>query len=228
MENTFQEYITSLEGAEDIIFLSDSFLPALQNIEDNFARSMQDGLGHGLIVGYLEHWCDNWESDTEEGILENSGIVPALRALFSLPSFDPDSWIKRRFLIRGLTIFPKDTDLPTEIKNRYVELISCFIYGHFHSCFALSRSIVEIAFKTKFPAMSNSSLGDIINKKWFEEPILKNNEEMREKIRIVAKAGNQVLHASQEKVKFLIQELNAKRSILDTKATLEFLFTPEN
>ena len=177
------------------------------------------------VTGFLEHIRDEWEGKTENGDVEDWGIVGALNVFFSLPSYDPDAWLKRRFLIRGVRISSNSTNIPQKIEIGFREACTCFIYGQNIASAALARSVMDAAFKDKFECFKNMKLGDIIRKGWYKIAELKNQQQLNEKAKKILNAGNDALHEhGDNKVRQLINELSTRTVLEDLQKILEYLY----
>jgi len=58
---------------------------------------------HAKIAGFLEHFRDEWEWKIEEGHIDDGDLLDALDAFFTLPNYDPDAWLRRKFMIGGVS-----------------------------------------------------------------------------------------------------------------------------
>jgi len=143
--------------SDDFISLCDKMLQKLDN------RSSK-----ASVAGFLEHIRDEWEDKTEAGDVEDWGIVDALKVFFNLPNYDPDAWLKRRFLIRGVRISSSSKNIPKKIEIGFNEACSCFIYGQNLATSALARSVMETALKEKFIVFKDMGLRNIIYTKTFK------------------------------------------------------------
>jgi hypothetical protein len=177
------------------------------------------------VTGFLEHIRDEWEGKTEDGDVEDWGIVGALRVFFSLPNYDPDGWLKRRFLIRGVRVSSSSKNIPQKIEIGFSEACTCFIYGQNLASSALARAVMEAALKDKFIIFKNMGLGDIIHKGWHKIEELKNHQQLNEKAERILKAGNEALHEhGDNKVRQLINELSTRTMLEDLQKILEYLY----
>lgn len=177
------------------------------------------------VTGFLVHIRDEWEGKTEDGDVEDWGIVGALNVFFSLPNYDPDAWLKRRFLIRGVKISSRLKNIPKKIEIGFSEACTCFIYGHNLATSALARSVMEAALKDKFILFKNMELNNIIQKGWYKVEELKKHHELNAKAERIRKAGNDALHENGDtKVRQLINELSTRTVLEDLQKILEYLY----
>jgi hypothetical protein len=177
------------------------------------------------VTGFLEHIRDEWEGKTEDGDVEDWGIVGALNVFFTLPNYDPDAWLKRRFLIRGVRISSSSINIPKKIEIGFSEACTCFIYGQNLATSALARSVMEAALKDKFIFFKNMELNDIIHSGWYKIDELKKQQELNERAERIRKAGNEALHEhGDKKVRQLINELSTRTILEDLQKILEYLY----
>lgn len=189
-------------------------------LENNRSRSNK-----ASVTGFLEHIRDEWEGKTEEGDVEDWGIVSALEVFFSLPNYDPDAWLKRRFLIRGVRISSSSTNIPKKIEIGFSEACACFIYGQNLASSALARSVMEAALKDRFIVFNNMNLGDIIYNGWYKIDHLKKHSELNAKAKKIWEVGNEALHDYRDdKVRQLINELNARTVLDNLQKILEYFY----
>lgn len=201
----------------------------VSNDFDSFCETMLqkiDGRSSmASVTGFLVHIRDEWEGKTEDGDVEDWGIVGALNVFFSLPNYDPDAWLKRRFLIRGVRISSSSRNIPQKIEIGFSEACTCFIYGQNLATSALARSVMEAALKDKFKVLKNLLLGDIIHKGWHKIDELRKHQELNEKAERIWKAGNEALHEHEDyKVRQLINELSTRTILEDLQKILEYLY----
>jgi len=201
--------------------VSDEFV----SICDVMLQKLDNSSNNASVTGFLEHIQDEWEGKTEDGHVEDWGIVDALKVFFSLPNYDPDAWLKRRFLIQGVRISSSLKNIPKKIEMGFSEACACFIYGQNLASSALARSVMEAALKDRFIVFKNMSLGNIIHNGWFKIDQLKKQSELNAKAKKIWEAGNEALHDYRDnKVRQLINELNA-RSVLDNlQKILEYFY----
>ena len=181
---------------------------------DLMLKSSNNSSQDASVSGFLEHIYWDWEGKTETGDVEDLGIVEALDAFFSLPNYDPDSWLKRKFLIQGVRISSDLNNLPKKVELGFGEACACFIYGHNMASSALARSVMEAALKDKFILFKNLSLGEIVHKAWFKIEYLKKYPELNTKAKKIWAVGNEALHNyGDKKVSQLMNELNARTAL---------------
>ncbi len=201
--------------------VSDDFV----SLFDRMLQKLDNRSNKASVTGFLEHIRDEWGWKTEGGDVEDWGILDALDVFFSLPNYNPDAWLKRRFLIRGVRISSSSKNIPKKIEIGFSEACACFIYGQNLASSALARSVMEAALKDKFIFFRNMGLGEIIDKGWYKIDQLRKHPKLNEKAKKILEAGNEALHEhGDSKVRQLINELNA-RSILDNlQKILEYLY----
>jgi len=198
----------------DFVSLCNSMLQKLDNRSNKAS-----------VTGFLEFIQDEWERDIEEGNVEDWGILDALKVFFSLPNYDPDAWLKRRFLIRGVRISSSSKNIPKKIEIGFSEACTCFIYGQNLATSALARSVMEAALKEKFIVFKNMRLGDIIYHGWYKLDQLRKQTKLNEKAKKILEAGNEALHEyGDNKVRQLINELNARTILENLQKILEYLY----
>jgi len=199
----------------------------LNALFNNMSINLSNYGSKASITTWLEHMYDDWSWKTEEGHVEDYGIVQALRLVFLLPSFNPDEWLRRRFLIRGVRISSDLIHMPKTIETRFNEACTCFIYGQNLATYALARAVLEVALKEKYIVFSSRSmtLGNIINKGWHKIDQLKRYPELRKKAEKIWLAGNDALHMHNDyKVQHLINEFVAISVLENLKELLEHLY----
>lgn len=201
--------------SDDFVSLCNSMLQKLDNRSNNKAS----------VTGFLEHIQDEWEGKTENGDVEDWGIVDALKVFFSLPNYDPDAWLKRRFLIRGVRISSSSKNIPKKIEIGFSEACACFIYGQNLASSALARSVMEAALKDRFIVFKNMGLGDIIHNGWYKIDQLKKHSELNAKAKKIWEAGNEALHDyGDNKVRQIINELYARIVLDNLQEILEYFY----
>jgi len=201
--------------------VSDDFI----SLCDEMLQKLDNGSSKASVTGFLEHIRDEWENKTEVGDVEDWGIVDALRVFFSLPNYNPDAWLRRRFLIRGVRISSSSKNIPKKIEIAFREACACFIYGQNLATSALARAVIEAVLKEKFKVFRNMTLGKIIKKGWYKIDQLKRHPELNEKAKKIWKVGNEALHQNEDnKVRQLINELNAQTVLINLKELLEYLY----
>ena len=222
--NEMDEALSDLEqttSAGKLYQISDDFI----SLCDIMLKQLGKKSNKASVTGFFEHIRDEWEWKTEEGDVEDWGIVDALKVLFSLPNYDPDAWLKRRFLIRGVRILSDSKNIPKKIEIGLREACACFIYGQHLASSALARSVLEAALKDKFFVFQNMKLGDIIHNGWFKVDQLKKCPELNKKAEKIWEAGNEALHEyGDSKVRQLINELYARTILDNLQQILEYLF----
>jgi hypothetical protein len=201
--------------SDNLISLSEIMLRQLSNRTNKEAS----------VTAFLEHIRDDWERKTEDGDVEDWGIVDALKVFFSLPNYDPDAWLKRRFLIRGVRISESSQNVPKKVELGFSEACASFIYGQNIAACALARSVMETALKEKFIVFKNQSLGKIINVDWHKIDKLKEQTQLNENAKKILEAGNNALHEYRDnKVRQLINEFNARSILNNLQKILEYLY----
>ena len=176
------------------------------------------------VTGFLDHIRDEWGWKTEAGDVEDWGIIDALDIFFSLPNYDPDAWLKRRFLIRGVRV-SSSIKIPKKIEIGFSEACASFIYGQNLASSALGRSVLEAALKDKFILFKNRTLAEIIGVDWHKVDQLKKHPNLNEKAEKIRSAGNEALHEhGDNKVRQLINEANAIAILNNLKEILEYLY----
>ncbi|MCH8014583.1 MAG: hypothetical protein IH823_07395 [Candidatus Dadabacteria bacterium] len=165
--------------------------------------------------------------------------VKVFDELFSLPNFEPDAFMARRFELEGVYVSDA-TRLNEIVKRRFDEAINCYIYGNYLGGLAMCRAILEIAFvdmykdecPTYFLQRKNKievKLGAFIHDKWgdFFTP---GDEELRDNL--VQKAVNihtaagTILHSYNEMwVELLCYSGQLRDQLANLKAILEYLYS---
>ena len=197
----------------------------LSSFCDKMLEKVDSSSNEASITGFLEHIRDEWEGKTEAGEVEDWGIVDALKVFFNLPNYDPDAWLKRRFLIRGVRISSSSKNIPKKIEIGFSEACTCFIYGQNLATSALARSVMETALKEKFKVFKNMGLGDIIHNGWYKVDRLRKNPKLNAKAVKIWEAGNEALHEyGDNKVRQLINELKARTILKNLQEILEYLY----
>jgi hypothetical protein len=177
------------------------------------------------IALFLEHFREEWEWKIEEGHIEDGDLLDALDAFFALPEYDPDGWLKRRFLIGGLLLVREVRGISRKTKATFYEACVSFIYGLNLAAISLARSVLESALKENYSFLEGQTLGIIVNEGWTKIDKLRRRPELREKARGIWLAGNQALHEHRkDKVVHTLNELYARSVLLDLKEILEFLY----
>ena len=177
------------------------------------------------IASFLEHFRDEWEWKIEEGYIEDGERLDALDAFFTLPNYDPDGWLKRKFLIGGV-LFVEDTSKITwKTEAAFKEACIAFLYGLNLATLSVARSVLESALKECFVEFADQTLGWIVNIGWTKIDRLRQNSDLNDKARRIMRAGNQVLHQTDEaKISHLLNELYARTVLQDLREILEFLY----
>lgn len=219
---------SSLEDLENktygvsVYSLSSSFLSIFKQMEKKLSSSKKD-LNKGSISAFLEHIRDDWDWKSEE-IEDTRWIVRQLDSFFSLPNYDPDNWLRRKFLIKGMDF--SISELSKISKNAiqgFHESCTCFIYGIYLATVAMARSTLELMLKDKFPMFINCRLKDIIIK-WDKIDKPKNDKKRFIMAEFIRKKGNFVLHESDEKVLQLVNEQISLRVLSDLKELIRIIY----
>lgn len=177
------------------------------------------------IAGFLEHFRDEWESKIEEGHIEDGDLLDALDAFFTLPNYDPDGWLRRKFLIGGILLVEDIQKISRKTETAFKEACIAFLYGLNLATLSVARSVLESALKESFPEFADQTLGGIINKGWTTIDRLRQNSDLNNKARRIMRAGNQVLHQTEEaRISHLLNELYARTVLQDLREILEFLY----
>jgi hypothetical protein len=180
---------------------------------------------HAPIAGFLEHFRDEWEWKIEEGHIEDGDILDALDAFFNLPNYDPDGWLRRKFLIGGIILVDNKQTISKKTETAFKEACIAFLYGLNLATLSIARSALESALKESFLELANQSLGSIINNGWYTIDSLRQNTDLNDKARRIMRAGNQVLHQTEEaRISHLLNELYARSILQDLREILEFLY----
>ena len=177
------------------------------------------------IAGFLEHFRDEWEWKIEEGHIDDGDLLDALDAFFTLPNYDPDAWQRRKFMIGGLLLVEGTQKVSKKTETAFREACVAFLYGLNIAAISVARSVLESALKECFPEFADQSLGGIINNGWTTVDRLPQRSDLNDKARRIMRAGNQVLHQTDEaKISHLLNELYARTVLQDLREILEFLY----
>lgn len=177
------------------------------------------------IAGFLEHFRDEWEWKIEEGHIEDGDLLDALDAFFRLPNYDPDGWLKRKFMIGGVIIVDNNKKLPIKVETSFREACTAFLYGLNLAAISVSRSVLESVLKDCFPEFANEGLGGFLHNSWFKIEKLQKNSDLNKKALRIMRAGNQAMHETTEaKISRLLNELYARTVIQDLREIIEFLY----
>jgi|GEM_PF-3244569 len=177
------------------------------------------------IAGFLEHFRDEWEWKIEEGHIEDGDLLDALDAFFTLPNYDPDGWLKRKFLIGGVLFVADTGKISRKTAAAFREACIAFLYGLNLATLSAARSVLESALKECFPEFIDETLGWFINVGWTKIDRLRQNSNLNDKARRIMRAGNQALHQTEEaKIAHLLNELFARTVLQDLREILEFLY----
>lgn len=76
------------------------------------------------LAGFLEHFRDEWEWKIEEGHIEDGDLLEALNAFFTLPNYDPDGWLRRKFLTGGLLVVEDTKKISRKTETVLRKLVS--------------------------------------------------------------------------------------------------------
>lgn len=177
------------------------------------------------IATFLENFRDEWEWKIEHGHIGDVELLDALNAFFSLPNYDPDGWLKRKFLI-GDILFVKDTSKITwKTKAAFKEACIAFLYGLNLATLSVVRSVLESALKECFVEFSDQTLGWIVNVGWTKIDRLRQHSDLNDKARRIMQVGNQVLHQTDEsKISHLLNEFYTLTVLQDLREILEFFY----
>ncbi len=177
------------------------------------------------IAGFLDHFRDEWEWKIEEGHIGDGDLLDALNAFFTLPNYDPDGWLKRKFLIGGVLFVEDTSKISKKTAAAYKEACIAFLYGLNLASLSVARSVLESALKECFPDFTNETLGWFINIGWTKVDRLRQNSNLNNKAKRIMQAGNQALHQTEEaKIAHLLNELYARTVLQDLREILEFLY----
>ena len=221
------ELLDSLEDFENattagkVYTYSDQFLSLIRSLKKRKSSSKEISDKCQLSV-LLEHARDDW-AGKDEGI--EGRFTKRFDAFFSLPNYDPDNWLKRKFILKGIYIYPsKLKNVSKSIIQGFNESCSCFIYGNFLAATAMSRSILELMLKTNFQEFYNyDNLHDILSR-WDTVDKLKNKKNYKNKVNFIRISGNTALHRSNEKLLQIVNEMSALRVLNDLKDLIEFIY----
>jgi hypothetical protein len=180
---------------------------------------------HAPIAGFLEHFRDEWEWKIEEGHIKDGDLLDALNAFFELPNYDPDAWLRRKFLIGGIILVGNKQTISKKTETAFKEACIAFLYGLNLATLSIARSVLESALKESFPELANHPLGSIINSDWYTIDDLRQNIDLNKKATKIMRAGNQALHQIEEaRFSCLLNELYARSILQDLREILEFLY----
>jgi hypothetical protein len=110
--------------------------------------------GSGRRIGDILHEVmERYVSDEDEE------AVSILDKLASLPSYEPNEWMRRSFLIESIFIRPLST-VPPDLISRLEETMSCFIYGNILAGVTLCRATLKTCLHYKYPNLGWEDSGD--------------------------------------------------------------------
>ncbi len=156
---------------------------------------------------------------------EDDYRVIALDNLARLPNYNPDDWIRRKYMIRGIYL-GQGARIPAHLIRRIEEACCSFIYGNFLACVALARATTETALKEKYKVLFDGkkiTLGKLIEK-CCDIKEFKDSPRILNMVRHIKDAGDQIMHVPKNKIVHLINELKAKSVIHNMKEVIEFLY----
>jgi len=178
------------------------------------------------IADFVADMRDRRADEIENGWREDDGIVAALDAMFDLPKFDPDLWLKRKFLCRGARI-SSEANVPTNVRRRFEEAYACYIYGNHLAAVAMARAVLEFVLVQRYNLNPKTLLGDILNKNWSMIHGLKNNKELQQKanhINELAKESVHVIENRDRRVSNILTDLNVLGALNDLREIIEFIY----
>lgn len=230
--NLTEERLNSLKDFEhawpggNIHASSPDLVPFYNKLVQIQTTSKKDSFDKCAIAFFLEHIRDEWEDKIKYGDIPDNGIVETFDAFFRLPNYDPDSWLKRKFDLRGVYISSfKVRNIPESVIQGVNESCSSYIYGNYLATVAMARSVLEFSLKHKFPKFCNYTLHQITTNIWDSEPLLKNKENYRKQANYIRMKGNDVLHEGDIKILELVNEMTARSVLNQLKDLIEFIYT---
>ena len=166
----------------------------------------------------LEHARDDWESKDEYKL-----HVEKYDAFFKLPNYDPDNWLRRKFILKGIFISPSILkNVPESVMQGYNEACACFIYGNYLATAAMARSVLELMLKDKFQEFAHYTPSQILLR-WDTVDKLKNKKNYKDKVEFIKTKGNVALHEGDDKVLQFVNEMVTLRVLNDLKDLIEFI-----
>src|SRR3990172_5824518 len=211
----------NITNIDKIIF---RYYEAWVGLDNRLKEVVKDSSNECSINGFLEHIREEWEGkigDMDHAIK----IVESLGDFFKLPNYDPDGWLKRKFILRGVYIpVNKVKNINKTVVQGFHESFSCFIYGNYLATIAMARSVLEFSLRDKFKEFCNHTLDEIINKIWNSVPALKNKDNYRAKADFIRITGNDVLHKDDIKRRQLINEHTTLIVLSYLKELIKFIY----
>ncbi len=219
----YDEMFDSLKDFENVTTAgkaytcSDQLLSLVELIEQH--PSSKENPNKCKIADDLEYARDLYAGNNFENHVET------FDAFFTLPNYDPDNWLKRKFILKGIFISSSILKKVSESGVQgYNESCACFIYGNYLATFAMARSVVELMLKDKFQEFANYNLSQILSR-WDTVDKLKNKKNYKDKVNFIRNKGNVALHEGDEKLLQLVNEMMALRVIEDLKDIIEFIYS---
>jgi len=221
----YKEMLDSLKNFEQVTSANmHTCSDNLSSIYNKLIKVTKDSSNECSINGFLEHIREEWEGkigDIDHAIK----IVESLGDFFKLPNYDPDGWLKRKFILRGVYIpVNKVKNINKTVVQGFHESCSCFIYGNYLATIAMARSVLEFSLRDKFKEFCNRTLDEIINKIWNSVPALKNKDNYRAKADFIRITGNDVLHKDDIKRRQLINEHTTLIVLSYLKELIKFIY----
>ena len=213
----------------NIYTCSDELLSLFKKMEKHNASTEKDWHNSNKcsFAVFLENIRHEWDDKIENGDVKDIGIVKQFDAFFELPNYDPDSWLKRKFIIKGAHISSFNVKkVPKSVVKGFNEASACFIYGNYLATAAMARSVLEDMLKTNFKTFSTcNSLSDILYI-WCKSKVdeLKNKKNYLDKAYNIKRTGNEALHKDNDKILQLMNEMTAQNVLNDLKDLVEFIY----
>ena len=196
----YKELLDSLKDFENattagkVYTCSDQLLPLIKSLEKRIPSSKEISNKCQISV-LLEYARDDWEGKDEYEHVEKYD------AFFALPNYDPDNWLRCKFILKGIFISPFILkNVPESAVQAYNESCACFIYGNYLATAAMARSALELMLKSNYPEFSNyNNLYDILSR-WDTVNKLKNKKNYKDKVYFIREKGNAALHEGDSKL----------------------------
>ena len=221
----YKEMLDSLRIFEQVTSANmHTFSENLSSIYNKLIGSTKDSSNEYSINCFLEHIKQDWEGK-DDHVKNIKELIESLDNFFKLPNYDPDGWLNRRFILRGVYIpVNKVKNINETVVQGFHEACSCFIYGHYLAAISMARSVLEFSLRDKFKEFCDHTLDENINKIWNSVPALKNKDYYRDKANFIRIKGNDVLHKDDIKPPHLIYEYIALFVLGNLKELIKFIY----